>query len=132
MPTNFRQFEREVANFGSTLLPEQFVLFQKKIALEVLVRVVKRTPVDTGRARGNWQVGVGTIPSGNSSADSTGGSTISAGLGNLATLGRNQTVFIANNLEYISFLEGGSSTQAARGMLAVSLQEVEMQFKGVA
>ncbi len=28
----------------------------RKIALDALTRIVEKTPVDTGRARGNWQV----------------------------------------------------------------------------
>lgn len=56
------------------LSPEDFVaalygeareltnLFVQRVGLEVLQRVVLKTPVDTGRARGGWDVGFG-VPS---------------------------------------------------------------------
>jgi len=57
-----RQFNFEIDNFVKKLVPEEIVLFQKKIALEALRKLVKRTPVDTGRARGNWQVTSNSFP----------------------------------------------------------------------
>lgn len=34
----------------------------RAVILEAFSRVIQRTPVDTGRARGNWQVSYGTNP----------------------------------------------------------------------
>ena len=125
---SFRQFTKSVDDFGRVHLPEQFVVFQKKIALEVFVRVVRRTPVDTGRARGGWQISIDNIPSEETGSTSAPGE--NEALSALAGLGQNQTVFISNNVPYILFLEEGSSTQAPNGMLALALQDVEMAFGG--
>lgn len=130
---SFRKFSREMEEFGKTLLPAQFSLFMRKIAFELLSRVVNKTPVDTGRARGNWQVAVGVIDTSETgSPDKSGDGTINRGL---ATLGQQRqtggTIFISNTLPYILPLEyGHSQRQAPRGMLAVSIQEIEMIFQG--
>ncbi len=134
MPTNFKEFSRAVLDFKQTLLPEQYVLFQKKLAFQLLTGVVNKTPVDTGRARGNWQVGIDEIPSGElDKVDKGGGASISAGGEALASLqpGLFQIVYIANNLPYIVPLEDGHSGQAPQGMLALTITEIETQFNRV-
>ena len=126
---NLRQFNRELSAFGEKVVPEEHLAFQKRIALDLLRRIVLRTPVDTGRARGNWQTSLG--PSANSQLDIfdvNGGGTISRGA---AVIGGAQPfglMTIFNNVDYIRFLENGSSQQAPSGMVSVSLQEVRTQF----
>lgn len=95
-------------------------LISRKIALDVLSRVVLATPVDTGRARANWQAEVGSAPTTElQTTDKGGGSTISQGSANIAT--HEQTPFseinIVNNLPYIGRLNDGSSTQAPAGFV---------------
>ncbi len=101
----------------------------RKVAMEVFQRVIMRTPVDTGRARANWQVSIGSpvdgvlddvnkIPVG-----TPGGSAI----GRVATVvdkhRGDDSIFLANNLPYIEVLENGSSLQAPSGMVKVTLAE---------
>ena len=131
MPTNFKPFADKILAFKKKVLPDQFILFQKKIAFELLNRVTFKTPVDTGRARANWQVEVDQIPSGVvDKTDKGGSSTLNNGAAAIGTLkpGDFKVVFIANNLPYIVPLENGSSQQAPQGMLAVSIEEVEQIF----
>ena len=101
--------------------------FQKRIALEAIKRVVARTPVDTGRARGGWQMVRGQ---GNEadigSVDTIGSATVGSAL---SILNRITIPFglitVFNNVEYITFLEEGSSQQAPLGMVAITLIELE-------
>jgi hypothetical protein len=97
----------------------------RKIALDVLVRVVKRTPVDTGRARANWQTTVGQMADGEvDSTDPTGGESIGKGATEIESWDPSKAaVFLTNNVPYIGYLESGSSQQAPAGMVAVTLSE---------
>lgn len=105
--------------------PEQVVVIQKKLVLDLLTRLVKKTPVDTGRARGNWQVSITEFPDTFVEVtDKDGGSTIDEGLAELTNLQPYALVYITNNVPYILYLEGGHSGQAPEGMVAVSLSEL--------
>jgi hypothetical protein len=101
-----------------SIIKDDLVTLQKRIVLEVLRRVVLRTPVDTGRARGNWQIEVGSIPKGETGKLAKGEDAEAASIG-----------WIANNLEYVVFLEDGSSGQAEAGMLEITLLEVSETFR---
>lgn len=127
MPTNVKEFNRKLKNFSKTLLPEQVVLAQKKIALDLFTKIIVKTPVDTGRARGNWQItinapatGVIDVTGGKSSGDGA----LTAGSKKISSVKGFVTIFITNNVDYIGFLEEGSSDQAPKGMVALSIAEV--------
>jgi len=123
------EFNSFLKLWSEKLLPNQFKSFQKKIALDILRGVVLKTPVDTGRARANWQL---TIGKGSEKVlknkDKPGEHTINKGLNRLASLGFGQAIFITNNVSYIVYLEEGKpgpgSEQAPNGMLALTLEEV--------
>ncbi len=144
--TNVQEFNRAVEEFTTTILPEQFILFHKKIALEALSRIVFKTPVGNpelwqrpppknyvgGRARGNWQLTIDTYSDDEAAnVDSAGGSTISEGVGHLAGLGFGQVVFLTNNVPYIVRLEEGWSTQAPTGMVGLTFGELATMFGGM-
>ena len=98
----------------------------RKVALEVFSRVVKKTPVKTGRARGNWQVSVGSPVDGVLDVeDKGGGATISAitnGVESWEPI--KSAIFLSNNVPYIGKLErGGSQQQAPDGMVKTTLSE---------
>lgn len=109
------------------------------IALEVLKGTVLKTPVDTGRLRGAWQVGINVEPAGNpDGVDPAGGPTIARGQAALAQVDdRTDAIWITNNLPYAEVVElglypgdgpktvGGFSRQAPQGMLRVTLEEVQ-------
>lgn len=116
----------------------------RKIALDVFRRVVMRTPVDTGRAKGNWQVTYGSAAGGVTDAlDSSPKGSIGGGTETkltttaLAWDPAEASIFLTNNLPYIGALEGGhSKTQAPAGMVKVTLSEypgiVEVNARGTA
>lgn len=94
------------------------------LSLELLRRLVLRSPVDTGRFRANWQVDIGQAPEGTlETTDKGGASTVSRGDTKLAAVQAGQSVFLVNNLPYAQVLEDGSSSQAPQGMVAITVQE---------
>ena len=96
----------------------------RKIALELYDGVTKKPPVDTGRAKGNWNMSVGrkdTSTNDNATSTPQGqpakkpflikGSGVSV-------------IYITNSLPYIYALEHGHSQKASAGMVAVTVNEV--------
>ncbi len=127
---SLKRFQREVNSFAKKLVPEQLVALQTKITLEALRRIVLKTPVDTGRARGNWQTSVGSPAEGEvSTVDTTGFATIAAGEQRLTSLGPFQVTYVTNNVPYIQRLEDGHSPQSPPGhMIQGSIHEIETLF----
>ena len=126
---NLSQFNRELKDFGVKVVPERALALQKRIALDLLSRIVFRTPVDTGRARGNWQTALSE--SGGTAIDAfdkAGTATISAGASIINAAKPFGVISLFNNVDYINSLEGGSSKRFPEGMVRVSLAEVEAQF----
>lgn len=118
----------------------------KKIAFEAFSRVIMKTPVDTGRARANWQADINIIPSGtaedtdkgkkgNSAADGSGRSKAKAKMqGVVSRAVAGDSVILANNLPYIQKLENGApfkgaSRQAPGGMVKITLIEIDNILK---
>lgn len=85
--------------------------------------IVFATPVDTGRARGNWRVGIGSPSFAVSEAtDQSGAGTVSAGASVISTwkIGKGP-IFISNSVPYIVDLDRGTSAQAPNGMSAAAI-----------
>src|SRR3990167_3613875 len=53
---NFLAFKLALRDEVDVQVKRNPLLFKQFLALEVLTGIVRRTPVDTGRARANWQV----------------------------------------------------------------------------
>lgn len=107
-------------------------------ALKLYEDVIRRTPVDTGLARGNWFLTVGSIvtqptdrkftgeraPATN--ADAAGaGEAMADARRELADFRVGKIIWISNPLEYAVYLERGWSGQAPAGMLELSVMEAE-------
>lgn len=102
----------------------------RKICLDLLTGIVLKTPVDTGRARGNWFTSVGS-PSANVtvSTDPSGSSAIANGLSAISKATGN-ILWITNNLPYIYRLEfEGWSKQAPAGMVRVTINDIARQLR---
>lgn len=105
----------------------------RKIALDVFSRVILRSPVDTGRFRGNWQVSIGAIPSGTVELnDKTGQATISSVQAEVLNLKAGEIIFLVNNSSYSLPLEYGHSSQAPNGMVRLTVQEFQPIVDAVA
>ena len=105
----------------------------RKILLEAHAKIMMRTPVDTGRARASWGM----------SKSRPGTETAAAGVqpprNNYARVAMSASVddlayarwFIYNNLPYIVSLEYGHSKQAPKGMVRLTLAEIEAEIEGM-
>lgn len=94
---------------------------------ETLYRAVfERTPIDTGRARANWNCSVNTPdPSFRESADLDPGKASGAFAGAKA----GDFLYITNAAPYILELENGHSDQAPDGMVRNAFRECAAQFE---
>jgi hypothetical protein len=99
----------------------------KKVVFDIFTDIVWLTPVDTGRARGGWQIGSNYKTGESGILDKSGMAALSSGTSGVAgLLTRAQVIgFIYNNVIYIGLLEDGSSKQAPRGMVKVTLTRTQ-------
>ena len=98
----------------------------RKIALEMFRKIILKSPVDTGRFRGNWQLAIGSVPEGTLELDDkTGTATIAKGAATVMGINAGDTIYFANNLPYARRLEEGYSQQAPAGMVALTIQEFQ-------
>lgn len=100
----------------------------RKICLELTSSVVLKTPVDTGRARGNW-FGTVNTPSNETSTktDKNGASTIGEAQAAIKAA-PGQIYYLSNNLPYIRRLEYGYSKQAPKGMVRITITEIKRHY----
>ncbi len=124
-------FNKSIDKFMRELDRKEIPAFVRQITSELLTRVVLKTPVKTGRARGNWQVDDASNPTTTetNTTDPVGSATIEVGLNKLKSIRNLDNVTVVNNVPYIEALENGSSMQAPEGMLAISLEEIEVIFR---
>jgi hypothetical protein len=108
------------------LLEEAPTKARNAAAIAFVARVVPRTPVDTGQARGNWQAGVGqpdttTDPT---SLDPNATKTPQRLKRVIKALPKGGSLFISNHLPYARRLENGWSQQAPSGFMTLTAAEV--------
>lgn len=97
-----------------------------KIALAAAIdqAVVVQTPVDTGHARLNWQVGLGTPIRSEKPGEDPGGAAaraIALGVARIRAARPSQSIYISNNVPYINRLNEGWSAQAPADFVRRSL-----------
>ena len=93
-------------------------------ALDLTSRIINRTPVLTGRAKANWQVTVNEVPTSSLvETDKDGSATMAKAAAILGKAQYIQTVYVANNVNYIVGLEYGKSQKSPAGMVRVTVAE---------
>jgi len=97
----------------------------RAIALELFSSTIKDTPVDTGRARGNWQTTIGAPANGE--VDRLGdGEAVKEVSATVADFSGGKVIYLSNNLPYIYRLEyDGWSDQAPGGMLRKNVARIQ-------
>ncbi len=100
----------------------------RALALEGMARLVRRTPVDTGRARNNWNLAHGhpnatNIREGEHPKD--GGLAIAKAASQASGLKAGDVIYLTNALPYIPALEHGHSNQAPQGMIRLTAKELK-------
>jgi len=130
---NAKRFAAKILTFATERYPGLAAQISAEFAAEVITRVIPRTPVDTGRARANWQVAYfgAAVPQMWHTFDRGGAATIARELAKLKNLKPFQNVRISNALPYAIPLERGHSRQAPAGMLAITLAEVRARAKQI-
>ena len=88
-------------------------------ALSLFVKIVMRTPVATGRLRGNWLASI------NKAANKIDGNN-SGYHGTVARAKLGDSIFLVNNLPYAGVIENGNSKQAPMGMVKVTVAEFQL------
>ena len=88
----------------------------KKVCFDIGSDIQKATPRDTGRAAAGWQWQTGSI-----SAYKPGPGSYNAPAPLIPGFALGDTLYLANNVEYIKVLEDGWSRQAPAGMVKVTL-----------
>ena len=103
----------------------------RRFALQIGQQLISRSPVDTGRFRGNWQCGIDRIDGNTFSPPDTLGEGAAQRL--KTTLGSwkpGQTINITNSLPYARRLEYGWSQQAPQGMVRLTVQDFKNHVRG--
>jgi hypothetical protein len=103
----------------------------RKACVDLYRAIVERTPVDTGRAKASW--GLSTTGAAAPQADGEYSHSEIMGIidgyvSDFKFTVHDDQVVITNNLEYIEYLENGTSYQPPRGMVSVSMVEFEAHF----
>lgn len=124
-----RAFNADLTKFGK-LTEQQALSIFRKIALDLDASVVLDTPVDEGRARGNWYPSI-NIPSNEVDEESLGPSKSLSRISRTAPLAKlGDIIWLTNNLPYILPLENGHSSQAPEGMVEVNVIRAAAKFGG--
>ena len=98
----------------------------RKTLIDMSAKIVKMSPVDTGRFRANWQFGRGAFnPTTTEETDPGGSATqqrLMRAINEGVKLGQSDVVYITNSLPYAFRLEyEGWSAQAPAGMVRVTV-----------
>ena len=105
----------------------KFTMAVRKIAIDAFSEVILKTPVDTGRARGNWLVSIGDASAGTVELnDKTGQVTIGEVQAEALGLELGDVIYLSNNLPYIEALEDGWSGQAPSGFVKLTVQRFQI------
>lgn len=114
-------FALQISEFVKTVKAREDIVV-RKLGLDILSSVVRMSPVDTGRFRGNWQVGLTAPVTGTlATLDKSGAATIARGNQVLSQAKSGGVIYINNNLPYAQRLEYGWSKQAPSGMVRITL-----------
>jgi hypothetical protein len=114
-------FALELARFAKQAT-EAIDASLREIIFEVAGSLIRMSPVDSGRFRGNWQFSLMTPDSSISlDVDPTGAETLGRIVAAAGAFTAGQVAYITNSLPYAIPLEFGHSTQAPSGMVRVTL-----------
>jgi hypothetical protein len=93
----------------------------REIVIELGNSLIRMSPVDTGRFRGNWQFSIDAPATGTlTTLDPTGAEATARLAGDSILFKAGETAFIVNNLPYAIPLEYGHSDQAPEGMVRIT------------
>ena len=109
--------------------------FVRGLVLEVHGRLIRKTPVLSGRARNNWNIATGTPDTGTTPPGDypqNGQEAMARGVSQIADIQAGDVIYDTNALPYIPALEDGSSKQAPAGMIKVTVAEIQPLVRQIA
>lgn len=95
----------------------------RRATFQLFNAVQLRSPVDTGRFRGNWQISQGSPAAGTKNTTDPTGTIATQEAIKALSIPMGGVVFFTNNLPYARRLEFGYSRQAPQGMVRLSVRE---------
>jgi hypothetical protein len=116
------KFKLAIDNFAE--IPEKVV---RGGTLNLFNNIIKGTPVDTGRARGNWFTSI-SAPSKAVSSSTSAQSSVSSLNSTVSVWDVRDSLHITNNLPYITRLEYGYSKQAPSGWVRQAVVRFQDAF----
>lgn len=118
-------FELDIRRFVNHV-NDNLDLVTKSIVLSLMRSVILKSPVKTGRFKGNWQYGNNQIPSGIIiDFDPSGTTTLINAANNFPVNSFGMVHYIVNNLPYSIRLENGWSRKAPSGMVGLAISELD-------
>jgi len=134
--SNFSNISNNAADFSNALTAladhttgsiEKVI---RKACIDLYRSIVEKTPVDTGRAKASW--GLSTHHTNDEASENMtpeeAVQVVSDNISDFTFKAQDDQVIIYNNLEYIEYLENGTSQQAPSGMVSLSLVEFTAFF----
>ena len=136
-------FASELSNFTAKAESNTEQVFRAS-TISLFSRIISRTPVKSGRLKGNWQIDINQPATGDvSDSDTTPINTLDGGSKRKVASGvmranLNDSIYMVNNLPYARIIEAGrvprssgttGSTQAPAGMVAVSVAEFNREVE---
>jgi hypothetical protein len=125
-------FAEQIQRFAQRSIGQMDAIV-RKVGIDVARSLIMKSPVDTGRFRGNWMLGVGSLnpethmditdPSGNGSINR-----ITEGI--LQGVRSGTVFYLSNSLPYAIPLEYGHSKQAPQGMVRLTVLEFRSFLDG--
>lgn len=97
-------------------------IVMRQVSMKLFSAIIKASPVDTGRFRGNWQT-TGVTPATGliAGVDPTGNKAVNSAATFITNAPGWDTFTLTNNLPYAERLEYGWSKQAPQGVVRVNI-----------
>lgn len=122
MALDFRRFNKDTTRFINRVEGEEVGKRVRVITLDLFARFRRLSPVDTGRYRAAWNIGI-MQPDPSVPAKGKRVQPKAAPYARLNRLPKFPVVYITNNLPYAQALEDGHSGQAPSGVLREGLSQ---------
>lgn len=102
----------------------------KGTALALFASIIRDTPADTGRLRGNWDVSFDHATNASVLAyDKTGAATISKATAKLGAYKTNDDIYMTNNVLYAVYVEDGTDRMQGHHMVSNAKDSFNTQLE---
>lgn len=121
-----KSFELQMKEFENMTADSAEFLF-RQVCFDLSDGIITNTPIDSGRAKGNWQPDINRVENSQlDTEDKSGRKTIAKVASKTNNLKIGQYFTLTNNLPYILRLEyGWSKTKSPNGMVGINVMRFE-------